>query len=224
MKTSLTIVAHPDDDLLFFNPDILLDLLNGIHPVVIFVTYGNDGHINSDYWERKVKATRNVYPLDLTDLIWIGVQSNSANNNNPCGDLYKMYQDEKYETPDTYGKRIDKAWLMQELEYYITFFKPSVIRTHNPNRQPAIDKDEPELDHIDHIYTGKFVLEAAKQFPLIPVYAYEGYPIRYQAPNVSPELAEAKKVMWRKYQEIDTEVSGEIWDTALDKCYKEQVQ
>ena len=112
------------------------------------------------------------------------------------------------------------AWI----ENWIEGVQPDIIRTHDPDVEPAIDHDEPHLDHIDHIYTAKFVQEAAKSFPSIPVYAYMGYPIRYQATNVSPELTQQKLAMWRKYQEIDTSVAGEQWDIAMSRCYKRRIQ
>jgi LmbE family N-acetylglucosaminyl deacetylase len=46
---SLTIVAHPDDDLLFFNPDILRDIEAGRWTRTVFVTAGEAGE-GQLYW------------------------------------------------------------------------------------------------------------------------------------------------------------------------------
>ncbi len=56
---ALTIVAHPDDDLLFFNPDILRDIEAGRCARTVFVTAGDAGEGQS-YWgglEAGIRAT-----------------------------------------------------------------------------------------------------------------------------------------------------------------------
>lgn len=218
---SLNIVAHPDDDLLFLNPDILQDIEDGVTPIVLFMTYGDDG--TDDSWGRKVDASQTVYG-GPENLGWAAVRSNSHRSGDKYGTLYELYSGILGDRHDFHGNVLSRGAIISFIHFTIKHYAPSIIRTHNPNREPAIDRDGEQLDHIDHIYTAKFVQEAAKAFPAIPVFAYEGYPIRYMPPNVSPELAEKKKQMWRKYQEIDTEVAGEIWDIALDRCYKEQIQ
>ncbi|MCU1442340.1 MAG: hypothetical protein JWQ59_490 [Cryobacterium sp.] len=56
---ALTIVAHPDDDLLFFNPDILRDIEAGRCTRTVFVTAGDAGE-GQPYWgglEDGIRAT-----------------------------------------------------------------------------------------------------------------------------------------------------------------------
>ena len=56
---ALTIVAHPDDDLLFFNPDILRDIEAGRCTRIVFTTAGEAGE-GPEYWgsvEDGIRAT-----------------------------------------------------------------------------------------------------------------------------------------------------------------------
>lgn len=233
---SLNIVSHPDDDLLFLNPDILEDIENGKEPIVFYITVGDDGQ-GCEYYEKRIEAIHEAYKFVGDSygyhnhrLPYASVKSNSFRNGDIYGSLYKMWHDHAVIT-DTVSNSV--GWsspyytyenvigmIKQGIEYY----KPDMIRTHDPDTEPAIDKDGETLDHIDHIYTAKFVQAAAKSFPTIPVYAYMGYPIRHQPENVLPELAEKKLAMWRKYQEIDTSVAGEQWDLASKRCYKRRIQ
>lgn len=224
---SLNIVAHPDDDLLFLNPDILEDIENGDGSSILYMTRGDDGR-NRQYYDRRFEAVSIAYP-DYIHPYYYGIKSNSFRNGDVYGSLYAMWNDHTLKVEPVGGDKFPVPFytydvVVELIRQSIEYSKPDVIRTHDPDVEPSIDHDEPHLDHIDHIYTAKFVQEAAKAFPHIPVYAYMGYPIRYQPENVVPELAAKKLQMWRKYQEIDTEVAGEQWDIAMSRQYKRRIQ
>src|SRR4051794_9535498 len=51
-RTSLNIVAHEDDDLLFMNPDIQNDLAAGSCMTTVFLTAG-DGGYGTAYWHER---------------------------------------------------------------------------------------------------------------------------------------------------------------------------
>lgn len=220
--TTLNVVAHPDDDLLFLNPDIIDDLHSGLTPHIIYVTAG-DERKGQLFIRQRQEALSNAYALTRAALHYFPFRSNHFQSGDVYGDIYKLWH---------FGKDVSsldsKAWEREDvliwLRYFIYQLKPTLIRTHEPTREPALDKDGPELDHVDHIYVGKFVVEAAKNFPETSVFTYEGYPIRTLAPNVDDKRAQKKLSMWRKYQEIDTTVAGEQWDIAMNRCHKRQVQ
>ncbi|MCC6833238.1 MAG: discoidin domain-containing protein [Thermoleophilia bacterium] len=48
--TTMNIVAHPDDDLLFLSPDVLRDVRAGVCERTVFLTAGDDGQ-NDVYWK-----------------------------------------------------------------------------------------------------------------------------------------------------------------------------
>lgn len=220
---SLNVVGHPDDDLLFLNPDILEEMERQDSPYQIYITAGDDGR-DEGYVNVKRSALRNVYGGTTAWRKFMWVKSNSHRSGDSYGSLYRMFNDRNKTEEGFVGHELSYDYIIGALIGLIETIKPDVIRTHDPDCEPSIDHDEPHLDHIDHIYTAKFVQEAAKAFPHIPVYAYMSYPIRYQPENVSPELAAKKLQMWRRYQEIDTEVAGEQWDLAMTRQYKRRIQ
>lgn len=226
--TSLNIVAHPDDDLLFLNPDIAEDEV--VH--IIYLTSGDDGR-DREYIRCREMAARTAWGAwyDWSRFSFLEVKSSCFRLGDVEGDLYRMWHDKEYEAkwslaePDElYYVNRTRDSLLGVLDTLIAGANPDLIRIHNPNAEPALDHDEPHLDHVDHIYSAKFALEAAKQFPHIPVYAYMGYPIRYTQPNLNAHQVELKTKMWRAYQSVDTSVAGEQWDIALSRCYKEKIQ
>lgn len=227
--TSLNIVSHPDDDLLFLNPDIVEEVSShkGM-TYVAYLTWGDDGR-GEDYVRCRRRATLSAYKAmgaTVYDYAYreFWIRSNSFRSGDVYGSLYQMWHDHAVQVKDFNMHTWDYAALLGSIQDLIGYVKPDLIRTQDPDAEPAIDHDEPQLDHIDHIYTAKFVQEAAKQFPNIPVYAYEGYPIRTKASNVDAEGTEKKTLMWRAYQAVDTSVAGEIWDVAMSRCYKRQIQ
>lgn len=224
MSTSLNFVAHPDDDLLFMGPDIAEEIQKGGWADVFYLTAGDDGNDES-YVKQRAKAVRNAY-AQIGEMYrrHLHMRSSSFRNGNIEGDLYRMWHDPNYlaKVPNEQG--YTREFLLAELHIFIQQGQPKVIRIHNPYAEPALTHDEPALDHVDHIYAGKFALEAAKAFPHIPVYAYMGYPVRYQPPNLSAHQIELKTKMWRAYQSVDTSVAGEQWDIALSRRYKEKIQ
>lgn len=228
--TTLNIVAHPDDDLLFLNPDIAEDIERGEPVFVIYLTLGDDGN-NEQYIEMRRDAARKAYDnVERKHLIFYETRSSCVRLNNPYGELCQLWNNPTYVSlyadPDRswYFEGVDRNDLLTILTHSIDRLRPDLIRIQDPGREPALTHDEPQLDHVDHIYGAKFALEAAKQFPHIPVYAYASYPLRYELPNLTPEQIELKTRMWRAYQSIDTSVQGEIWDVALVRCYKRRVQ
>lgn len=226
--TSLNIVAHPDDDLLFLNSDIAEEIEGNNQIVTVYATAGDDGN-GAEYIYRRRMASGAAYryagkPSHLRTLLFLGVRSSCFREGDIDGDLSRMWNHATHLYPSVDNKNLSGFGMVEEIRNLIEYYKPDIIRTHNPNVEPALTHDEPHLDHVDHIYTAKFVQEAAKVFPLIPVYAYMGYPIRYQSPNLTEHQTQLKTTMWRAYQSVDTSVSGNIWDVALDKCYKERIQ
>lgn len=237
----LNIVAHPDDDLLFFNPAIAVDIANGHTVSVVYLTMGDDGrdmeYVANRYLAssmayfgasstHEVSYDNTVYRYPSVHLEQAGrvslyrvlLPSNSFRNGDKYGSLYRLYQD-----PEAIVKmgnvELTRGMIIAMLQHLIDLTQPHLLRVHDPDVPPAIEHDAPDADHVDHIYSAKFALEAAQAFPLPEVYAYMGYPIRFQKPNLMYSEIEYKTKMWRDYQTIDTEVAGAIWDIALDKCY-----
>lgn len=220
---SLNIVAHPDDDLLFLNPDIICDLDCGVTPYILYLTTGDDGR-DEEYVERRRDAA--VYAwltrAGVRQIFW-SIKSNCFRQGDKLGDLYQLYRDETYKAISFYGDEVfDRNWFMKHLQELYHSVSPSVIRIQDPFAEPAVESDGPGRDHIDHIYGAKLAVMFLWNAN-VEMLAYEGYTIRAKEPNVPYELAEKKKIHWRRYQEADTEVAGEQWDIALNRCYKQKL-
>ncbi len=210
--TSMNFAAHPDDDLLFFNPELAEELEQGCAPHVVYVTQGDDGFDRGYVLKRRYASMTAYEPYRANNarMTFYDYKSSCFRLHRPYGELYELWLSEKQFVTDRIRRDIDH-------------YKPDLIRIHDPDVAPAIDHDEPDLDHIDHIYSAKFVMEAVQGLN-IPVFAYMGYPIRYQPDNLNEHQVELKTKMWRAYQSIDTSVAGEQWDIALHRCYKRQLQ
>ncbi len=224
---TLNFIAHPDDDFLLFNPDIAQDILNGHTVHLYYLTDGDDGH-DAEYCTKKRNALYQTYseqfPEGQFNLRFMGVRSNSFRNGDTLGDLYKMWHDHNYVAPmhplGLYP--MEKKWALGQIADFIRLYSPDLIRMHNPYSDGAYDHDDPTTDHLDHIYSAKFVMEATPKN--IPLYAYVGYQIRHWKPNLSEADTALKKKLWRAYQSHEPEVAGEQWDLVMDKTYKIQVQ
>src|SRR5665648_342018 len=59
---TMQVVAHPDDDLLFMNPDILRDIEAGHCVRTVFVTTG-DAARDDSYWPRREEGIRAAYAI-----------------------------------------------------------------------------------------------------------------------------------------------------------------
>lgn len=211
---SLNIVAHPDDDLLFFNPDIL----NDEQAYIFYMTMGDDGR-GREEWQRKrlgLLYTYENYPH--IKLIFGTIKSNSYRVGDKHGSLASMWHGGYGEDVD--GEKYKDSVIKYRLERLIDLIHPNIIRTHDPDCKPQIEPNDDGDDHIDHIYTAKFAQLVATKH-LMPVYAYTGYPIR-NLPGNSP--AHGKQELWRRYQSTDPEVAGEQWDIAMTRCYKRRIQ
>ncbi len=69
-RTILQIVAHPDDDLLFFSPDLLHDIQAGNCVRTVYVTVGDAGW-SPEYWNRRRHGAQAAYNRMLgQDMTW----------------------------------------------------------------------------------------------------------------------------------------------------------
>ena len=58
--TTLSFVAHEDDDLLFLNPDIAKSILAGKCTITVFVTAGDAG-VDASYWKNRELGSKASY-------------------------------------------------------------------------------------------------------------------------------------------------------------------
>ena len=75
---TLNIVAHPDDDLLFLNPDILRDFENNREPYLLYLTTGDDGR-DTDYVLKRMDAVQYAWGPRMAgrQIFWNILDTNS---------------------------------------------------------------------------------------------------------------------------------------------------
>ena len=209
---TMQIVAHPDDDLLFVNPDILREIEAGHCVRTVFVTTG-DANRDDSYWPRREDGVRAAYAIMAgADDAWTETTIAIAGN-----DLTTVTLDAApaislvfMRLPDGNrrgtGNRIHdfeslkRLWegdipTISAVDGTATYDRESLQRTFTG----LMDDFEASTvrtqdwtiefgagDNADHTATALFVREAARMSPTEhTVVAYLGYPSWRRTPNVN---------------------------------------
>lgn len=71
-NTTMNIVAHEDDDLLFMNPSVMQDINSGRCITTVYITAGDAGIRGEPYWQARERGSEAAYSSMLgTDNIWV---------------------------------------------------------------------------------------------------------------------------------------------------------
>ncbi|KAL4915472.1 putative deacetylase LmbE-like domain-containing protein [Aspergillus aurantiobrunneus] len=233
---TLSIVSHPDDDLLFLNPDILHDIANGFNVRTVYLTAGDAGE-PWDYWTGRQAGAQAAYAkMAGVESVWdesnIGVEGKDIPlytlRANPRVSLAFLHipdgSNDGNGYPSTGQESLEKLWKdkiaairtvdgsgttysKQELIHTLTW----IINDYKADSLNSFDylHDYGTGDHSDHTSAGLFTNEAAipSQYPG-SVVAYRGYPIKYEQPNVSGDDLARKKEAFYTYAAFDATVCG----------------
>ncbi|KKK24457.1 hypothetical protein P175DRAFT_0438256 [Aspergillus ochraceoroseus IBT 24754] len=233
-EKTLNIVAHQDDDLLFLNPDVLIDIESGRMVRTVYLTAGDAG-LGADYWTSRQAGVMAAY-AEMVDVSndWdesdIGVpgkdiplytlrdndQVSIAFIHMPDGNMDGSgFASTGYESMEKLWKSeigeigtVDESGTRYTREDLINTLT-QMINEYDPdymNAQNYID-DFGSGDHSDHTAGALFANEAAVAsiFPGA-VIAYEGYPMKALPPNVSGEDLVNKKAAFYTYGAYDSSV------------------
>lgn len=252
---TLNIVAHPDDDLLFLNPDILHDISSGYTLRTVYLTSGDAG-LDWPYWtgrqagvlaayaqmagvesvwdEGSIEYKENYVALyTLRDKPQVSLAFLHLPDGSIDGDGFDRTDHESLEK--LWKEKIDRIYAIDESG--TTYTRDELIDTlrhiinqFHPDSINSLDylHDFGTGDHSDHTSTGLFANEAAIAATEYPgtVIAYEGYPIKYEAPNVDGEDLEKKKAAFYTYAGYDPDVcasdaacTGKEYEDWLQRLY-----
>ncbi|KAL4867821.1 hypothetical protein BDV12DRAFT_170633 [Aspergillus spectabilis] len=233
---TLSIVAHPDDDLLFLNPDILHDIANGFTVRTVYVTSGDAGQTWPYWTSRQAGALAAYAQMAGVESVWeesdVGVPDKDIPlyilRNNPNVSLAFLHiPDGSIDGngfPLTGQESLEKLWKdeiarirtvddsgtsysKQELIDTLEY----IINDFNPDSLNSLDylHDYGTGDHSDHTSVGLFTNTAAipSAFPGT-VIAYRGYPIKYEQNNIDGDDLARKKDAFYTYAAYDAEVCG----------------
>ncbi|KAL2809834.1 putative deacetylase LmbE-like domain-containing protein [Aspergillus granulosus] len=231
---TLNIVAHPDDDLLFINPDILHDIANGFNVRTVYLTSGDAGN-SSPFWTSRQSGALAAYAqMAGVESVWdesdIGVQGKHIPlytlRGNPHVSLAFMHiPDGSMDGngfPATGQESLEKLWngdiarIRTVDESGTTYSKEELIVTltqiiddYAADSVNSLDylHDYGTGDHSDHTSVGIFTNTAAirSQFPGY-VIAYRGYPIENEPVNIYGEDLAKKKQAFYTYAGFDETV------------------
>lgn len=241
MTTTLTFVAHQDDDLIFMNPDVASDEQAGYNVWVVYLTAGQDDR-GMDYADQRIQGARaaharaakvpNEWTYEALQLAGHEVATNTLNGtnirlvftfiraasgaaNDPDGDLYRMWFDPTFEAQPIDGRpAYTRSSLLAMLSALISTAKPDYIRTQNT----IANRTDPE--HVDHIAGALFAAEAdtSADRTLIPRYEYYGYVISNMPANWEGYWVDEKQAIFEEYAQYDPEAAG--WVAMKDRQYQ----
>lgn len=231
--TTLNIVAHADDDLLFLSPDLLSDIQNRC-VVTVFVTAG-DGNRGTSYWQSRESGAKAAYAKMRGSSNWSTTDAGISGHRMPVASLGSSVRLVFMRLPDggTAGsgfsnnsnQSLQKLWLgnissikavdgsssysRQELINTIgqlmTKYKPDQI--HTLNYAEGFDG----RDHSDHYAVGFFVLEAHKQYSTRhTLTGYRGYSTASLAANISGSRLTNKQAAFFTYASFDQGVCTSV--------------
>ena len=196
--TTLNIVAHEDDDLLFMNPSVLHDVQSNRCVVTVFTTAGDAGR-DETYWGGREAGSEAAYAdmagvggswaestltvsshtlqvrtLANVTLVFMRLPDGSHGEGYPntgSESLQKLWQSDisAIEAIDGSGMTYTKQGLVDVLTALMNQYQPGTIRTQDYVPFGA-------FDHSDHYATAKFVQLAQTQY-LTPhtLVGYIGY-------------------------------------------------
>lgn len=226
-ETTLTIVAHQDDDLLFINPDLQDDLDSGRCLTTVFLTAGDAGS-SVKYWERRELGPLAAYSTMLglpeaqewesTSLDVNGRSIRSSVSSDGRVELLFMRLPDGNPTgrgfAATGSASLQRLWegeiaTLAAIDGSATYTRTELVDTLRAVVAEAapldvrIQNDQHSADHSDHRAGARFAREALKGFSGT-VSAYLGYSaVDTETPNVHGEQLKRKTDAIRSYGAYD---------------------
>jgi LmbE family N-acetylglucosaminyl deacetylase len=226
--TTLTVVAHEDDDILFINPDVNADISAGRRMVTVFVTAGDAGD-TAAYWHGReagamaayasMAGARDRWTIDTTSLADHTVTRATLPGRPivliflrlPDGHGYAVHDFETLQRlwtgdlPAIHAidgsAAYDRDSLIGTLAAAMDTYRPTVIRTLD------FDGRYGDGDHGDHHTVGYFTLAAQRAYPMPHTLAgYLGYPARTRPANLPAVVRDAKMRTFLAYARHDSHV------------------
>ncbi len=238
--STLNVVAHEDDDLLFINPSVSDDITAGRCVVTLFVTAGDAGRPRS-YWAGREQGSMDAYAamarvpstwredtitlaghsahrFRLADsqitLLFLRLPDAHGNPDRPYGTLRTLWLGTvpSLRTLDS-GTVYTRQALLDTLTAAMNAYRPGEIRT--------LDYAHPygDGDHEDHHTVGYMTLAAQRNYHAPHrIESYMGYPVATHPDNLDPEAAQTKLNYFLAYVPHDTRVC-QLAETCLTSFY-----
>ena len=229
--STMAIVAHEDDSLLFQTPDLLHDIQSGRCVRTVFVTAGNAGQGQS-YWSSREKGAEATY-ASLAGVPSTWTQSDAGISGHPMP-LMTLSGNPKVSIvfmrlPDSatdgtgnaanFSQSLRALWTrsinqMTAVDGSSSYTEADLVNTltalmksFGPDRIDAQDYvgSYGNGDHADHLTTAYLAQQASRAYNAVKhtLVGYMGYPSQNQAPNVTGSDFAAKMNAWLAYAPFD---------------------
>lgn len=242
--TTLSFVAHQDDDLLFMNPDIVSDVQVREPTWITYLTAGNlapgpAGMVYADQriqgaraaWARAAGVTNPTWTFRLLSVGGRTLASNRLDNvnlvftfinaaNGPDnGDLYRMWTDPAFVAQPIDGRSAytGKQFIAM-LRALIDYVQLDFLRVQDP-------AGEEMNGHIDHAYGGRFALAANSADGVIARRAdtYFDYVTAQMPENFWGYWRNEKLAIWNAYKPFDSQVGPSAWDELAGREHRRRI-
>jgi LmbE family N-acetylglucosaminyl deacetylase len=217
----LYVSAHQDDDLIFMSPCLMEDLTSGVGVWTVYVTAGDAGQ-GEVYWRGREGGERAAYSAMGTPawrdetlrvaerdvafsvsadgrvrLVFLRLPDGGclSREQAPSRALDRMWGGEDVDTVDGSNK-YTREGLITTLAEVIRLARADVVSTHDPEGWVA------GCDHIDHLYTGLFAVEAARRKGAYPM-LFMGYNSDLKPPNLPDVTYHRKRAVFEVYARHD---------------------
>jgi LmbE family N-acetylglucosaminyl deacetylase len=217
----LHVAAHPDDDLLFMDPDLSAAIRSRVPTVTVYLTAGQlsgDGTTDGERYASRQRGIQDAYARmagveqpdwsgDLLPVAGYLMERHTLTGAGVHlvwmalrdGQLASLYAGTPHLTvvPDgglgapQYGYNRDDV--RQTLTALLALYEPSQVRSLDPLPESRYSPH----DHADHTASAQFVADAAPSVPVVP---YRGYSISSLPPNLADEVAADKLATFDAYR------------------------
>lgn len=230
--TTLTVVAHQDDDILFINPDLAQDIADGSCMRTVYLTAGDAGRI-SEYWQTRERGSRAAYahmygmpnvwrdeiqmlPAGAVTVSYLEGAPNVAlvfmrlPDGNLRGTGFEATRAESLQ--QLYDGRIGAVHTIDTgaavTRQTLADSLYEIMLTDLPDHIRSLDgEDTANGDHSDHHSAGLFVELAAERYALQHAAAYyKGYPGLAHDSNLTEAQTAAKELTFLAYAQSDSAV------------------
>ncbi|MCE3550360.1 PIG-L family deacetylase [Pseudonocardia sp. RS11V-5] len=247
--TTLSLVAHQDDDLLFMNPDVVSDVQAGEPTWIMYLTAGNldPGPAGMPYANKRIQGARAAWErgaqvanpswtfrlllvdgrtlpsnrLDGTNLNLVFTFVNAANAavNDPVGDLGRMWSDPTFTTQPIDGRSSYNHAQFVEM-------LRGLIAYVGPDFLRVQDPAGEEMGgHVDHANGARLAMEANSLDGVVSHRAdtYFDYIDAQMPENFDGYWRNEKQAMWNAYKPFDSEVGPTTWDVLAGREHRRRI-